>query len=63
MKIGFIGLGRMGANMVLHIIEEGIDVVAYNRSKEKTEELGKESQELRIKNQESRILVIDRRIK
>lgn len=39
MKLGFIGLGRMGKAMVLHLLEEGVDVVAFNRSKEKTKEL------------------------
>jgi len=38
-KIGFIGLGRMGANMVSRILESGkIEVVAWNRSKEKIDE-------------------------
>jgi 6-phosphogluconate dehydrogenase len=45
MKLGFIGLGRMGANMVLHALEEGVEVVAYNRSKEKTDELVVEIQD------------------
>ena len=37
--VGFVGLGHMGKNMVIHLVEQGIDVAAYNRSKEKTEEL------------------------
>ena len=40
--IGFIGLGHMGKNMVLRLVEGGIDVIAYNRTKEKTDELLKE---------------------
>ena len=32
MTLGFIGLGKMGKNMVLHLLEEGIEVVAWNRS-------------------------------
>jgi 6-phosphogluconate dehydrogenase len=32
MKIGYIGLGRMGKNMVLHLLEQGVEVVAWNRS-------------------------------
>ena len=28
MKIGFIGLGKMGKAMVLHALESGIDVAA-----------------------------------
>lgn len=31
-QIGFIGLGKMGKNMVSHLREKGIDVVAYNRT-------------------------------
>lgn len=42
-QIGFVGLGRMGKNMVLHLLEQGIDVVAYNRTKEKTDDLKKEN--------------------
>lgn len=41
MKIGFIGLGRMGKNMTLRLVEEGIQVVAWNRSKEPLEEVKK----------------------
>lgn len=32
MKLGYIGLGKMGMNMVLRLHEKGQDVVAYNRS-------------------------------
>ncbi len=32
MKVGYIGLGRMGKNMVLRLLEQGIEVVAWNRS-------------------------------
>lgn len=32
MKIGYIGLGKMGANMVLRFREQGIEVIAWNRS-------------------------------
>ncbi|MSU55657.1 MAG: decarboxylating 6-phosphogluconate dehydrogenase [Candidatus Taylorbacteria bacterium] len=32
MKLGYIGLGKMGKNMVLRMREKGVDVVAYNRS-------------------------------
>ena len=34
MKLGFIGLGRMGFNMVLNFKDHKVDVVAYNRSPE-----------------------------
>ncbi len=39
MKIGYIGLGRMGKNMVLRLLEQGIEVVAWNRSPEPIENL------------------------
>ena len=38
-QIGIVGLGRMGGNMVLHALEGGIDVVAYNRSRGKVDDL------------------------
>lgn len=34
MKIGYIGLGKMGKNMCLRLLEQGIEVVAWNRSPE-----------------------------
>jgi 6-phosphogluconate dehydrogenase len=39
MTIGYIGLGRMGKNMVLHLLEQGIEVVAWNRSPEPLKEV------------------------
>jgi 6-phosphogluconate dehydrogenase len=42
MRIGFIGLGRMGANMVRRLLRNGHEVVAYNRSPEKTREIAGE---------------------
>jgi 6-phosphogluconate dehydrogenase len=33
MKIGFVGLGKMGGNMVERLLLRGHDVVAYNRSR------------------------------
>src|SRR3989338_3228479 len=41
MKFGFIGLGRMGFNMVLNALDHGQQVVVYNRSPEKTQEAAK----------------------
>tara|TARA_Y100000034_G_C6814443_1_gene366268 strand:+ start:139 stop:1002 length:864 start_codon:yes stop_codon:yes gene_type:complete len=35
MKIGFIGLGRMGSNMVLNLKDHGHKVVGYNRTPKK----------------------------
>jgi len=41
MKIGFIGLGRMGSNMVLNLMEHRHQVVGYNRSLDSTKKLAK----------------------
>ena len=49
MKIGFIGLGRMGHAMVLRLIERGVDVVAYNRTQQRTDELSSEIKNLKFK--------------
>src|SRR3989344_6778573 len=38
MKLGFIGLGRMGLNMVFNLVDNKHQVVAYNRSPEPTKE-------------------------
>jgi 2-hydroxy-3-oxopropionate reductase len=38
-KIGFIGLGIMGRPMAENLIEAGYDLVVYNRTREKAEEL------------------------
>lgn len=40
-QIGFVGLGKMGHNMVLHLVEQGVGVVAFNRTREKTDDLVK----------------------
>ena len=45
MRIGFIGLGRMGANMVRRLLRSGHEVVAYNRTAEKTKEIAGEGAE------------------
>ena len=42
MQLGFIGLGRMGSNMVRRLLRDGHAVVAYNRSPEKTQEIATE---------------------
>lgn len=39
MKLGYIGLGRMGKNMVLRLLENGQEVVAWNRSPEPLKEV------------------------
>jgi 6-phosphogluconate dehydrogenase len=38
MEIGFVGLGRMGFNMTLRLLQGGHKVVAWNRSADKTQE-------------------------
>ncbi len=45
MRIGFIGLGRMGANMVRRLVRDGHQVVAFNRTPEKTREIMTEGAE------------------
>ncbi len=42
MQIGMIGLGRMGMNMAKRLLQGGHEVVAYNRTPEKTEEIVRE---------------------
>ena len=39
MKIGFIGLGKMGANMVRRLIRGGHQIVGFNRSQDIVKEL------------------------
>ena len=46
MKIGFIGLGRMGFNIVLNLKDHKMDVVAYNRSPEPVSEIKKKKVEV-----------------
>jgi 6-phosphogluconate dehydrogenase len=38
-KIGFIGLGKMGGNMVKRLLRGGHEVAIWNRSREKTDEI------------------------
>jgi 6-phosphogluconate dehydrogenase len=45
MQIGFIGLGRMGSNMVRRLLRDGHQVVAWNRSPDKTREIALEGAE------------------
>ena len=45
MRIGFIGLGRMGANMVRRGMRDEYEIVAYNRTPEKTREIEGEGAE------------------
>jgi 6-phosphogluconate dehydrogenase len=45
MKIGYIGLGKMGHNMILNLLDHGYDIVGYDSNREcvkKSEEIGAE---------------------
>ncbi len=42
-QIGFIGLGRMGKNIALNLLEHNIEVIAWNRSEKPREELREEA--------------------
>ncbi len=41
MKVGFIGLGRMGRGIAGRVLQGGHDLAVYNRTREKAAELGK----------------------
>jgi 6-phosphogluconate dehydrogenase len=45
MRIGFVGLGRMGANMARRLVRDGHEVVAFNRTPERTREIMSEGVE------------------
>ena len=42
MRIGLAGLGRMGMNMARRLLKGGQDVVAYNRSRDKVDQIAAE---------------------
>jgi 6-phosphogluconate dehydrogenase len=44
MRIGFIGLGRMGANMVRRLVRDDHEIIVYNRTPEKSKEIEAESE-------------------
>ena len=39
MKLGFIGLGRMGASMAAHLCQASYDLTVFNRSAERLQPL------------------------
>src|SRR6266480_409960 len=39
MRIGFIGLGHMGAGMAMNLLKAGHDVTVHNRTREKAQAL------------------------
>src|SRR5262249_26329840 len=45
MKLGMIGLGRMGSNMTSRLLRAGLEVVAFDRHPERVEELVKQGAE------------------
>ena len=44
MRIGFIGLGRMGANMVRRLVRDKHEILVYNRTPEKSKEIEEEGE-------------------
>ena len=42
MRLGMIGLGRMGMNMARRLLRDGHEVVAYNRSPDKVARIAAE---------------------
>lgn len=54
MRIGFIGLGKMGSRMVMKLLEEGHEIIVWNRSKVVIS---------KINNQKSKIKNIDQKLK
>jgi len=41
MKVGIVGTGMLGSAVAAHLLEKGIEITAYNRTKDKTRELEK----------------------
>jgi len=39
MQVVIIGLGRIGKNVCLHLLEQGVEVIAYNRSRDDVDEV------------------------
>jgi 3-hydroxyisobutyrate dehydrogenase-like beta-hydroxyacid dehydrogenase len=50
MRIGFIGLGKMGSAMARNLLRAGHQVAAYNRSREKAEALAGFALKLALKD-------------
>src|SRR3990167_3931955 len=53
MKLGFIGLGKMGNKMVTKLLSEGHEVVVWNRTEEKIKDLQLKVQSEKLKVAES----------
>lgn len=48
MKLGFIGLGKMGSRMATKLLREGHDVMVWNRSPQAVDELKKEFPDVKV---------------
>jgi 6-phosphogluconate dehydrogenase len=59
MKLAIIGLGRMGLNMALRLARGGHDVIAYNRTPEKTKEAQKEKGITGVYSLKEAVLMLD----
>ena len=42
MKVGFIGLGSMGLPMATNLLKAGHDLIVYNRTRGRAEDLAKQ---------------------
>ncbi|MEK7592055.1 MAG: NADP-dependent phosphogluconate dehydrogenase [Patescibacteria group bacterium] len=51
MTIGFLGLGKMGKLMVIHLLQSGVSVVGWNRSGDVTDSFVKEFEPLKLSGQ------------
>ncbi len=40
MRVGFVGLGHLGKAIAKRLLEQGVDLIVWNRTKEKAEDLG-----------------------
>ena len=49
MRLGFIGLGKMGNRMVTKLLSEGHEVVVWNRTEEKIKDLQLKVQSEKLK--------------
>lgn len=48
MKVGIIGLGMLGNAVALHLLDEGFDLIVYNRTKEKTSQVEKKGAKIAL---------------
>lgn len=55
MKIGFIGLGKMGSRMVLKLLDESHESTVWNRSPQPTEEIKNQKSKIKNTNQKLKI--------